>query len=803
MKTSKFLSLTLALALLCALAPPAHTPAFAEEGDWKTGNALYASLSDAVTAVQSGQTIYLERDAVLPGVQTILLNKNKTYTVDFGGHALSGNSGGNTLITIASGTVTFRNANIDADGFAAIKVQGNAVGQVNSPTLHLYSGYYKADGYAVLLDRAPGGSPTGTLIITQGRFVSAGGYSNRGALGGAITLSQGSGANVNPWQGDGVNDVTITPSFRIGSVYYDTLESAAMSAQNGETIEMVRDVTAADSIVLTVPKTYTIDFGGHTLSGGSGSLLNIGYGTVTLKNGSLQTSGAYAVGVLDSGANVKILSGDYQAATTALLCQSGSTVITSGRFRAAGGNSGAIGGNAVLAPGSAASVTPWQGEGVNDVTVRSAAFHTGEASYNTLEAAVAAAQNGATVEMTQDVVLYDRVTLDADKTYTLDFGGYTLSRSVGTGPLLSVGAGEVSLKNGTLQTATTYCVYVNSPATVHILSGNYYAADDAVWCRDARTVITSGHFRVTGGGDGALVKNGMSIALSSASAASPAAGWSNSANEVTVSVPNPGVFKIGNTLYDAIESAADAARNGETIVMLRDAVLLNQADLYADKTYTIDFGGHTLYGEAYNGLLYFYAGEVTLQDGTLQTTAAFAVRVSDGAAARILSGDYTARSDAVNCQSGGSVVVTSGRFRATEGNDGALWGSNISLAPGSAANADPWHTAQGAPNDVTVTAPPCEILSVTPNAPAQGTVTVDLNRPLRSAVLVVAVYRQGKLLAIAPQAITASGGNTANLAVPGNADEMQAMIWSGTATMEPLCASKKLKKIGGVWTEPD
>ena len=80
-----------------------------------------------------------------------------------------------------------------------------------------------------------------------------------------------------------------------------------------------------------------------------------------------------------------------------------------------------------------------------------------------------------------------------------------------------------------------------------------------------------------------------------------------------------------------------------------------------------------------------------------------------------------------------------------------------------------------------------QILNIIPHT---NSVTVDLIRPNQnSAVLIVAVYSDTKLLEIKQEPITHSGEITVNgIALP-ETGTIKAMIWDGTDTMQPLCAA--------------
>ncbi len=325
----------------------------------------------------------------------------------------------------------------------------------------------------------------------------------------------------------------------------------------------------------------------------------------------------------------------------------------------------------------------------------------GGTAYGTLQDAVNDVQDGQTIVMQRDVVVTPEnnssgIRLNANKTYTLDFGGYTLSNSGFTTYLLFFQTGTVTLQNGSV-TAGDNALLLNGAATVNILSGNYTAKNDAIYS-NGMVVITEGHFVETqSGGDGAL--NG-SITLANGSVAS-VQNWKSPTSESDVTITNSNsAFTIGGDEYSTLEDAVKAVQDGETIVMRRNVTLSKSAILDIGKTYTLDFSGYTLSGTT-SQLLDLRNGTVTLQNGSVTTSGSDAVRVRS-AKVNILSGTYTAQYSTLN--TGGTVVITSGHFVETASvGYGAIYktGGSLTLAEGSAASATKWINDA---SDVTITA---------------------------------------------------------------------------------------------------
>ena len=109
------------------------------------------------------------------------------------------------------------------------------------------------------------------------------------------------------------------------------------------------------------------------------------------------------------------------------------------------------------------------------------------AGYATLQDAVNAVQDGQTIIML-DNVTSAQISLNVDKTYTLDLGGKILSGS--DSPFLYITNGTVSIQNGSVVNSGASAVRVHcASATVNIYSGSYTGKDNAVYCTAGTAII--------------------------------------------------------------------------------------------------------------------------------------------------------------------------------------------------------------------------------------------------------------------------------------------------------------------------
>ena len=100
------------------------------------------------------------------------------------------------------------------------------------------------------------------------------------------------------WKSNG--DGTSSPALavaRIGTTKYETLAAAFAAVQNGETITMLKNVTLANPMELTLGnKTVILDLGGNTLTGRT----NLESGNLTIQNGTVAGGSKQALNVYGS-----------------------------------------------------------------------------------------------------------------------------------------------------------------------------------------------------------------------------------------------------------------------------------------------------------------------------------------------------------------------------------------------------------------------------------------------------------------------------------------------------------------------
>ena len=142
------------------------------------------------------------------------------------------------------------------------------------------------------------------------------------------------------------------------------------------------------------------------------------------------------------------------------------------------------------------------------------------------------------------------------------------------------------------------------------------------------------------------------------------------------------VAQIGNTKYESLADAVDAATSGNTVTLLADVTLEERVEpnLGEETTLTINLGGYTLTreGTSGNGSVFdVKSGTVTIKNGTIDCTqddaaivadGVYAITARSGSAVTLTGLTVTVNSQAGACVypfDGATVTITSGTYSNT------------------------------------------------------------------------------------------------------------------------------------------
>ena len=486
------------------------------------GDAGFETLQAAINHAKAGNTVKLIRDVKASAIITI----DKAITLDGNGKKLTSTAGRAINVDGADGA-TIKNLTIDAKGERAINVIGGAtnvtidnvtataanytvnvagsaanavVAIENSNLTGLNTVNVAAAGAKVTVDNttvncndnnttagevyaalclnkdAVGAEiiATNTIVnVTEGSDSEKG---RNGAEDGTVTINGST---------EGVT-VTVAVITYEGSDYYygfTSIEAAIEFAKEGDTVTLIRDVTAKDIIV--IDKAITLDGNGKKLTSTAGRAINVtGADGVTIKNLTIDAKGERAINVIGGATNVTvdnvtataanytvnvaasaanavvaIENSDLTGLNTVNVAAAGAdvtidnTTITTVDNSAAEGY-GAISMNkdAVNAKIVATNTTiHLTGSNASDSKIAKNGADGGEITINgttegvavdvayiatsgnywnaftTLEDAIASAKEGETVVLVRDIVLTEAITIANGKTVTIDLNGKTIS----------------------------------------------------------------------------------------------------------------------------------------------------------------------------------------------------------------------------------------------------------------------------------------------------------------------------------------------------------------------------------------
>ena len=319
-------------------------------------------------------------------------------------------------------------------------------------------------------------------------LVSGGSFSTDPAANG-VTLADGYVAALNS---EGMYKVgKENPVAEINGVKYDTLSSAIAAAEateGGATIKLLKDISSSSTNYKVTGK-VTIDLNGHniTASGAEGVFYVYVKGDLTIKGEGTVTAvednkAAMAVWVRSPIAKVTLEGGTYTQQITntsdnhfdLIYVEYGTAYIKGGTYEGAtpewtlnckdehyqskeanievtGGtfvgfdpaNNKAEGVNTSFLPEGYTSTK--NDDGTYTAKKVTYVARIGETRYETLTAAIAAAQNGETVTLLKDVTT--NVTIPAGKTITLDLNGKTLNGGKNNGNAALLNKGTVTIKD--------------------------------------------------------------------------------------------------------------------------------------------------------------------------------------------------------------------------------------------------------------------------------------------------------------------------------------------------------------------
>ena len=276
----------------------------------------YASLTEAIEAAEGGATITLLADINTPDTSYYI---NKSLTIDLNGKTVTGSGyDGVFSITGADAEVCIKNGAV-----VAVEKSGSAGKYTMAVWAHAAGCKVTLEDLDISQKITSTSDPqmdmiyasAGTIIINSGSFTSGtpkwtlnindGAYKNHTANiivngGTFVKFDPSDSASEDPHanflaEGYGVkqvgdNYIVTEPVAAIGDTKYPTLAAAVATAQNGDTITLLKDTTESN---IVLKKNGTLDLGGYTLNAGATNYwgLRAANGVdVTIKNGTVKNA---------------------------------------------------------------------------------------------------------------------------------------------------------------------------------------------------------------------------------------------------------------------------------------------------------------------------------------------------------------------------------------------------------------------------------------------------------------------------------------------------------------------------------
>lgn len=664
--------------------------------------AAYATLQGAVNAAKSGETVLMLTDVDLGNSHVKFYtstNKATNVTVDLGGHTLS--SSASSTITTAATNWTIQNGTIK-NTYPTVVTTGGAVNVPSSSSITLTGGetglniISESVGVTIRINNGAANVTIKDGVTISGQYGaylygSPNGYNRKYTGKTALTVDggtiNGTIAGIAVW-GPGNKNVAATATLTVngGTITSDKGFGIAGTGNPDNQVPTTINITGgtissgADTAIYH-PQKGTLTISGGTISGVTGGVqmcagtLEVTGGTITA-TGNGDTSGKTGDGSIPDGAAVSIVNRNYPGGIP-------SATITGGTLTSANGVdavnaygwrnnaktdwterkdkmnvSGGTFSSAVLPEYCATGFVPTKNaDGTFGVKVDTSVAEVNGKKYETLQEAIAAAQNGDTVKLLADVIQNTMLTID--KNITLDLNGKKIyntediwSDSKQTYELISVEAKVTITGNGSIEAKENDCYTINvKNGNLTIENGTFVGNISVVQVEKGTLTINGGEFKLLQKWEGTSkylincidksyadktavvdIRGGTFVDFDPNVAPekkvdgkapsfviSAGIGVTKDADGNFTAVPNMAAQIVdvdGNSVaayaghYDAIA----AAKNGETVILLSDCK--NFATNTINANITIDLNGKTL-SVGNNNPFFRTNGEVTIQNGTI------------------------------------------------------------------------------------------------------------------------------------------------------------------------------------------
>ena len=588
---------------------PAGYEVAEENGVWtvnfvpvaKIGDKEYGTLGAAVAAVQDGETITFvadieQVDGVIITDKNLTIDLNsKTFTVSEGASTNNRNLkiNGSSVVTIKNGTMVAA-GEYSSGAYGTIRTEDTA--NVTLEGVKLYN--YRGNGLNV---KALSGT-TVTINDTEIYSQYGGGVESAG---GTVELNnvkiEQKGLYTAPW-----NSMTISVNGGgVATVNSGTYSTECITAEEANNQGTSHGPWCAG----------VLNSGGNLIING-GTFANDNFGDNALAT--------YARGLLlaDTGANIQINGGTFNALKAIVdvtnnlgdASRNPSVALAGGDFSADPRISGLYASNLISVP-EGYEVTEENGRWILNFIP---AAKIGETTYNTLQEAIEAVQEGVTIELNRDITLTETAVIAEGKSVVLDLNGKTLAAADKN--TIRNDGGNLTIKNGTVTRTGDIVGYAVNNASGEIVvenatitrglytSGSKLTATNAnisheqssrhaIYAWNCEVTLNSGTYHNDNAGNATLMATGSSVV-----------------------VVNGGTFSIADGRSTLGWTSSMFDQNGTAKVTIKGGIFNGGFRINsADTVLTVEGGEfNTNNGSGYTD----YSGTVSIKGGTYTDDAA-------------------------------------------------------------------------------------------------------------------------------------------------------------------------------------
>lgn len=451
----------------------------------------------------------------------------------------------------------------------------------------IYSGTFEADNKSMIVMESTDSEGTNSVVEIRGgtfekAFPSSYVVSGYEVSGNQVVVSGGD------------------PPVKIGEIGFTSLKDAWMTATADTTIQLQRDITVTEELVVSLGQTIELDLNGHDITlNDTGSFL-VSKGTLKITN-TTETESK----IVSSGTVIDVIGGP-------IAQQPGSNVI--------------VGKNVMLTGNATISVNDNDDDYGISITID------GSVVSDNGDALVVNEKVYRSGQFALSIVVSETGNVSSNAGIGINNAGYAKIEVYGH----VIGSTAIESKNGIMNvyngsfisgTANGIVVYEasneNNSNTVNIHGGTISGATFALHQKDSAgnlfLSITGGDFdgNIAAESETKFISGGTFSTQTNGSYLADNYGFVQVGDSYRVEAVNKNVFAVNGTLYDTLDEAIAVAGEDGTVVLQKDTTL-SSLNINKDKI-TLDLDGKTITisGDGDGAAITFFGTGITIRDGTI------------------------------------------------------------------------------------------------------------------------------------------------------------------------------------------